>query len=138
MKRINLVVLILCAGFVSVAWGQPTACKVHTPWAEFHRHNMRRSNPCEKVLNVHNVENLALKWSYATGGPVDSDPAAANDLVYVSSDDGNVYALKASDGTNLWSYKIGGPSEMDSSPAVAEGVVYVGSYDGNAYAFGLK
>jgi hypothetical protein len=26
--------------------------QAHTGWAEFHRNNMRRSNPCEKVLNV--------------------------------------------------------------------------------------
>ena len=43
-----------------------------------------------------------------------------------------MYALKASTGTKLWSYKTGG--RIDSSPAVAYGVVYVGSYDYNLYA----
>jgi hypothetical protein len=58
MKRSSIVVLIFCTCFVSVAWGQQTTCKAHTPWAEFHRHNMRRSNPCEKVLNINNVKQL--------------------------------------------------------------------------------
>ena len=56
---------------------------------------------------------------------VDSSPAVANGVVYVGSDDDNVYALNASTGAKLWSYTTGG--YVDSSPAVANGVVYVGS-----------
>jgi len=52
MKPIRILVLMLCAGFAWAAWGQQATCKAHTGWAEFHRNNMRRSNPCEKVLNV--------------------------------------------------------------------------------------
>ena len=59
MKRISILVLILCACFVSVAWGQQPAGKCINNWSEFHRTNMKRWNPCEKVLNVHNVGNLA-------------------------------------------------------------------------------
>jgi outer membrane protein assembly factor BamB len=32
-------------------------------------------------------------WSYATGAPVYSSPAVANGMVYVGSEDGNVYAF---------------------------------------------
>jgi outer membrane protein assembly factor BamB len=60
----------------------------------------------------------------------------ANGVVYVGSDDYNVYALNAKTGAKLWSYTTG--SVVESSPAVANGVVYVGSDDGNVYAFGLK
>ena len=42
------------------------------------------------------------------------------------STDGNVYALKASNGALLWSFTTDGPVYW-SSPAVANGVVYVGS-----------
>ena len=82
MKRKSSLILIVCACFVSMAWGQQTTCGVSTPWAQFHRYNMQRSNPCEKVLNVNNVGNLSLKWSYATGGAVQSSPAVANGVVY--------------------------------------------------------
>ena len=34
----------------------------------------------------------------------DSSPAVANGVVYVGSDDGNVYALNAATGAELWSY----------------------------------
>jgi hypothetical protein len=67
MKRTSIVVLILCACFVSVAWGQQPASACTNKWAQFHRYNMQRWNPCEKMLNVNNVRNVVLKWSYATG-----------------------------------------------------------------------
>ncbi len=131
MKRISIVVLILCAGSVSVAWGQKPTCGTYTPWAEFHRHNMQRWNPCEKVLNVRNVGKLGLKWRYTTGLNVFSSPAVANEVVYVGSEDGHLYALNAKTGAKLWSYAT---NFVDSSPAVANGVVYFGSTDDNVYA----
>jgi outer membrane protein assembly factor BamB len=59
----------------------------------------------------------------------------ANGVVYVGSDDHNLYALNAATGAKLWSYTTG--NFVSSSPTVDNGVVYVGSQDGNAYAFGL-
>jgi hypothetical protein len=55
MKRSSIVVLVLCACFISVGWGQQPAGTVHTNWSEFHRPNMRRWNPYENVLSVNNV-----------------------------------------------------------------------------------
>jgi outer membrane protein assembly factor BamB len=130
MKTVRILVWILSACFASVAWGQQPTCGVYTPWTEFHRHNMMRWNRCEKVLNVNNVGNLALKWSYATLGPV-SEPAIANRMLYVGSQDHNVYALDARTGAKVWSYTTGGA--VESSPVVADGVVYVGSEDFNVY-----
>lgn len=57
--------------------------------------------------------------------------AVANGVVYVGSDDGNVYALNATTGAELWSFDTGGTV---SSPAVADGTVYVGSGNGEVYA----
>lgn len=129
--------LFLLAGFCfgqaarSVSGDRPTT-NVRASWTEFHRTNMERWNPYEKVLNVNNVGNLRLKWSYKTGAAVSSSPAVANGVVYVGSGDGNVYALKASTGTKFWSYATSGA--VASSPAVANGRVYVASSNGNVYA----
>jgi hypothetical protein len=90
MKRIGVVVLILCAGFVSVAGGQQPLCKHPSPWGEFHRHNMMRWNPCENVLNTHNVGKFGIKWSYEAGGFLDSSPTVANGIVYAGSDDAEI------------------------------------------------
>jgi outer membrane protein assembly factor BamB len=91
MKRTRILVLILCACFVPVVWGQ----QAHTgsDWKQFHRGNMKRANPYESVLNVDNVGNLELKWSYTTGQAVYTSPAVADGVVYVGSYDGNVYAF---------------------------------------------
>ncbi|TET28854.1 MAG: hypothetical protein E3J73_00245, partial [Candidatus Bathyarchaeum sp.] len=63
---------------------------------------------------------------------VSSSPAVADGLVYVGSNDDNIYALDASTGTVIWNYTTG--DDVASSPAVADGVVFVGSNDKNLYA----
>jgi len=73
-------------------------------------------------------------WNYTTGGQgvVYSSPAVVNGVVYVGSDDANLYALNATTGAKVWNYTTGGI--VFSSPAVANGTVYVGSWDGHLYA----
>jgi hypothetical protein len=110
---------------------------VRTNWNQFHfGANRKGLNPYENVLNTSTVSGIDLLWSYTTGGPVYSSPAAADGVVYVGSfaptGFANVYAIKASTGAFVWNYTTGGP--VYSSPAVADGVVYVGSYDDNVYA----
>ncbi|HVH85453.1 MAG TPA: PQQ-binding-like beta-propeller repeat protein, partial [Terriglobales bacterium] len=56
-------------------------------------------------------------------------------VVYVGSDDGNVYALHPQNGTLLWQASTGGG--VDLGPAVANGVLYVASKDNNLYSFDL-
>ena len=60
----------------------------------------------------------------------------ANGVVYVGSNDNNVYALNASTGAEQWTYATGGYLAVVSSPAVANGVVYIG--DGDGYVFALN
>jgi outer membrane protein assembly factor BamB len=69
----------------------------------------------------------------------DDDPGSGivvtNDLVYVNSKNGSLYALHESDGTLAWSTPLGPKSSGNvSSPAVAtNGMLYVGSHDHNLY-----
>jgi outer membrane protein assembly factor BamB len=51
-----------------------------------------------------------------------ASPVVVNGVVYTSEENNYVYALNATDGTQLWDYFTG---EWPSSPAVANGVVYV-------------
>ena len=71
-------------------------------------------------------------WTRTTGSYVGSSPTVVGGVVYVGSNDHNVYALDAMTGAKIWNYTTG--SYVSSSPAVAYGVVYVGSYDWNVYA----
>ncbi len=92
-----------------------------------------------------NASTGAFLWSfqragspYADEGPFGS-PAVANGVVYIGSDGtnvpapgfvpipGNLYALNASTGAVLWSYKTG---NVGGAPAVANGIVYAVSANG--------
>ncbi|MEK7449362.1 MAG: PQQ-binding-like beta-propeller repeat protein [Planctomycetota bacterium] len=70
-----------------------------------------------------------LKWSYLTGGEVQSSPAvSAGNKIIFGSYDGNLYSLNANGSFN-WSYSVGGTAH--SSPAVAtDGTIYTGGLTG--------
>jgi outer membrane protein assembly factor BamB len=55
-----------------------------------------------------------------------------NQMVYVGSDDGNIYAIDAATGGLHWKYTTGG--SVRSSATLDHGVVYIGSNDGFFYA----
>jgi outer membrane protein assembly factor BamB len=94
-----------------------------------------------KIWN-HTISS-AIGWNYFYETPeaIGSSPAVANNIVYIASDDGNIYALNAANGNKLWNYTINSSTltirqpwpPFVSSPAVEDGAVYVGSGD-NIYA----
>jgi outer membrane protein assembly factor BamB len=113
-----------------------TAFTVQTNWVEFGdlpQHT--RANQYENVLSPANVGSLDVDWSAATGAGIFSSPAVVNGVVYVGSNDVNLYAFNAQTGAQLWAAATG--NVVDSSPAVANGVVYVGSEDHHLYAYTL-
>ena len=54
-------------------------------------------------------------------------PATVDDLIFVSTDGGEILALAANSGDTQWKRDIGSPS--DSAPAVADDLVYLGTRD---------
>jgi outer membrane protein assembly factor BamB len=112
---------------------------VQTNYTQFHYSPLHRGrNPYENVLNSTNVSAIDQDWVYTTGGAITSSPAVSGDYVYVGSADDYLYAINATTGQKVWSYKTGN-SIVNSSPAVALGAdgkttyVYVGSTDGYLY-----
>ncbi|MFP3902827.1 MAG: PQQ-binding-like beta-propeller repeat protein, partial [Armatimonadota bacterium] len=71
---------------------------------------------------------------YTAGGPIDSSPALAGDLVFFGCDDGDIYALSAATGKQVWSFTAGAP--ITASPAISDGKMIIGSTDGAIYCFG--
>jgi len=78
----------------------------------------------------------AVRWTFRTRGRVLASPAVAGGIVYVGSEDGTLYALRAADGRPAWTFPTGGA--VDSSAAVADGRVVFASRDGNVYALGAR
>ncbi len=79
-----------------------------------------------------------VKWTFKTEGAVVSSPVLAWGMVYVGSDDRNLYALDQSSGALKWKFSTSAKdvpgAPIRSTPAVADGAVFFGSYDGNFYA----
>jgi outer membrane protein assembly factor BamB len=81
------------------------------------------------------------EWQFnpGTGRDMESSPTfAINPIdgiptVYIGSDDGNLYAIDANTGDQLWRFDTG--SQVVSSPIVdLDGTIYVGADNGNVYA----
>ncbi len=75
-----------------------------------------------------------MAWALTTARGIDSSPKVLGHLVVVGADDGNVYAVRASDGVLQGRYATGGP--VVSSPLVVGRTVNVGSQDDRVYAIG--
>lgn len=88
----------------------------------------------KQVRAVFSTHAGELRWTFATGGTVNSSPAlGAGGTLYVGSDDGRLYALDGATGAQKWAFLTGGP--ISFSPAVGtDGTVYFRSSDENFYA----
>lgn len=75
-----------------------------------------------------------LKWSFSTGGQINTTAALADDgTLYFGADNQNLYALDSSDGSQKWVYSSGGRT-YGCSPAIAtDGTVYFGSRENRRF-----
>ncbi|ONH32404.1 serine/threonine protein kinase [Pseudofrankia asymbiotica] len=73
-----------------------------------------------------------LRWKFRTVGTTFSRPRVAGDFVYASSNDGTLYALRTSTGTQAWKFTT--KAALGSAPFTLGGVVYLGADDTNLYA----
>ena len=70
--------------------------------------------------------------------PHGSTGIAENCLFYgkMWPDEGTIFALNCSDGSEIWNYDITGGMGIVSSPSIVDGVMYIAGTDWNLYAFG--
>ncbi|WP_336022512.1 PQQ-binding-like beta-propeller repeat protein [Halobellus salinisoli] len=71
-------------------------------------------------------------WALEADDAVQSAATVTEDVVYVGSDDGGLYAIDRSDGTEQWVFRTDG--SVSGAPAAVDGTVYVGSTDATLYA----
>jgi polyvinyl alcohol dehydrogenase (cytochrome) len=90
-----------------------------------------RSQPAEFRLNPQNVQSLAVKWVFTTGGDISATPTVAGEAVYFPDWAGNLFAVNKHTGQLIWSHQI---SDYDgfsgafsrSSPAIHGDEIIVG------------
>lgn len=83
------------------------------------------------------VDTGIERWSFKTDDSIWSTPRLAGRALYVTSQDGRLYALDTN-GNELWSFKTG--AGIVASPVVDEaaGLVYVGGIDARLRAIDLE
>jgi outer membrane protein assembly factor BamB len=132
MRYLSLLPCLVLASAVSAIAGDVT---------------MFRGDPAHTGMSASRApQQLHLRWTFdptagtgQTAEPIYSSPVAANGLVYIGSNDNNLYALDAATGKKKWQFKTtGGPfkggGNVASTPAVADNFVYFTCADGNFYA----
>ena len=93
--------------------------------------HMWRADPAHSSRAQEGPNNLTLSWKFTANGAVISSPSVADGIVYVGSQDKNIYALGAWSGNLIWNFTTLGA--IESSPAIANGKVYTGGDDGYVY-----
>jgi outer membrane protein assembly factor BamB len=80
----------------------------------------------------------AQRWSYQTGGAVQSQPQFVNQLVMFGSDDGNMYGLNAQSGAWIWTLPIPDAAAVRSF-LYSNGLLFVASnaIGGGAYCYSI-
>jgi outer membrane protein assembly factor BamB len=93
-------------------------------WPMFCHDSRRTGYSSSEAPNTNHV-----LWTYETQGSIASSPAVVNDVVFVGSDDCNIYAINVTTGELIWEYTAGEApwySAGHSSPAIAEDKVFIG------------
>ncbi|MCW3117872.1 MAG: afsK [Chitinophagaceae bacterium] len=123
MKKIIAILIVIFSAAILSAQN-----KASSQWAMFHQAAEQDIHSAAKQYKA--LGNV--KWKFKTNGKIFSSPAIVNDIGYIGSGDGCLYAIDTKSGKQHWKFKTGGP--VHSSPAVYKDVVYFGSFDGYYYA----
>jgi outer membrane protein assembly factor BamB/orotate phosphoribosyltransferase len=104
-------------------------------------------NPTDFNLTLPKYESIKSNfekiWHFASPKPSyihvvpKSAPVIDGEKIFFGSDNGNFWALRQTDGTIAWKFKVGYPvneKSIFSTPVIDNEKVYFGSYDGNIYA----
>src|SRR5256885_8041715 len=114
-----IICLVILAGFIT-----GRACQAQSMFRGNPSHSGSFTGTAPRQLH-------GIKWKFATGDRIVSSPVIDNNRIYFGSDDGNIYAVDAETGRQIWKRGTKGP--VSSTPAIAGQMVYAPSYDGRLY-----
>ena len=100
-------------------------------WPSF-GHDPSNTATVSSRITTRNVHTLKPKWTFTTGGDVSARAAVVSGVAYFPDWAGNIYAVNATTGTQIWShqlsdYGLAAGTVSRTSPAVAGGMVYIGT-----------
>src|SRR5712692_10221418 len=72
-------------------------------------------------------DKLEVLWQFTTKDTIEGAPAVHQGVVYVGSQDENLYAIDLAKGKEKWKYKAG---PIKAPASYRDGLVYVGDLDG--------
>jgi outer membrane protein assembly factor BamB len=136
LKRTHSVIGVLSAVaftiVTAVSPGVPSTALIAHDWASAGQ-NVADTHyaGAERILNEGNVSRLTPKWTFTTGDSVSATPTVVNGIVYVPDWAGNLYAIDAATGQQIWDRKIsdytGIPGDVSRlSPAFWRGELITG------------
>jgi len=96
-------------------------------WVNFRGDSLHSGNAQETLSPP-----LVKEWTFTAKDKILSSAAVLGETVFFGSRDNTLYALEATNGTEVWRYEAG--NWIDSSPAVTDKTVYITTRDGNWYA----
>ncbi len=98
-------------------------------WTSYaHDSTLSGFQPRPTGVSKSSVYGLSLRWTFATRSNIVSSPIVAGGLVYVETTSGDVFALDAKTGTEVWDAKPFGLAEIRSTPVVDNGLLFVGRH----------
>ncbi|WP_254280235.1 PQQ-binding-like beta-propeller repeat protein [Haloarcula marina] len=86
-------------------------------------------------VRAYSVSDGSETWSATVNGQVYGTPAVHDGTVYAATEDGYVYSLDASDGSQNWEASDPNGAIYGSATVASDGTVYVASNDGFVYAY---
>lgn len=98
-------------------------------WPMFMHDLNHTGNTSSRIPNT----NQSL-WNFSTGSAIWSSPAIVGGVVYIGSNDNNLYAIWANNGTQKWSFNDNGNlDDVPGSPTVVNGKVYFNAFNAGVY-----
>jgi eukaryotic-like serine/threonine-protein kinase len=90
-----------------------------------------KSNPPART----DIKLFALgstRWTFKTDGKIFASPTLVNDVLFIGSEDQNLYAINSHTGKLKWKFKTAGA--IHSTVTAQDDMICFGSFDGNYYA----
>ena len=101
--------------------------KASNCWPSFRGDNQLSGNTAAPVSPP-----FKLLWTFKTGDAIKSSAVIFNDIIYIGSNDGNLYALTTA-GQLKWKYNT--KTAIEAPPLILDNTVFIGSLGGILFAF---